>query len=502
MGNTMIPWEPDKSYFKSQEEWLKLKAQVEEMDKGYWEKYNSQVASSLSDSEAVDAEMSLTRSAVADNLRREGVVDNYKTELDAIKAAYGYVPPQKPEPPKPWHGEFWDDPGNNFVDWLTSWDIHDIMMLASIVSLFIPGLQGVGLAMRGFRITEVTAMGLGLTDAALLSAAIDLADAGIWLSEGNTRMAGLSVLFAFIPFAVESGVVKSVFKSALSDAKMALKFLLACPDFLTKSVTNMTMKELFEYTKLSLKPEIQAALKIVVENASKLTAMIKESSMRIMDKAEQMFGKTKIAEYTVTALNYSVKGFTKIGVPLVKAGVTLGGYMELGIMYNTGVDDYNEIVETPKSVVEKILGKNSWDVVKNEFGSDGSSGDNLLLKNAVVSGWRPGMLVPIEFQTKTYKKRNQNNKKPENINIDVDDQSKMEKILSPSSSETKKEIQKQTKEKSQEVINYGPKVESITDEGWEKFIKEAKEEVLQEEGDNLKTESTWVKFLKNKHIIN
>jgi hypothetical protein len=496
MGMGMIPWEPDPSYFKSQEEWLELKKQVEEMEKGYWEKYNQQVPSTLKDVQSVDYEMSITRNMVADNLRKQGVVDNYKTELDAIKAAYGYIPPEKPEPAKPWHGEFWKDPGDNFVDWLTSWDVHDIMMLASIVSLFIPGLQGVGLAMRGFRMTEVTAMGLGITDAALLSAAVDLADAGIWLSEGNSRMAGLSVLFAFLPFAVESTSVKAVFKDALGDAKMALKFLLACPDFLTKSVTTMTMKELFEYTKLSLKPEIQAALKAIAENASKLTTMIKNSSARIFSKAEQMFGQTKVADYIVTSLNYSAKGFKKIGVPLVKAGVTLAGYMEIGSMYNTGVDDYNEVIETPKTVVEKIIGKNSWELVKNEFGSDGSSGDNLLLKNAVVSGWRPGMLVPIEFQTETYKKRIQTNKKTNVSDVSPEDLKKLEEIIKTSNA-VKENIKEKAQQKTKEVIDFSSEVELVTDEEWKRIVESA----LEEEQSELQNESMWFKFLKNKNII-
>jgi hypothetical protein len=40
---------------------------------------------------------------------------------------------------------------------------------------------------------------------------------------------------------------------------------------------------------------------------------------------------------------------------------------------------------------------------KKTFGSSGSKDDNLLMINAIKSGWKPGNPVPPKFQTQKYK---------------------------------------------------------------------------------------------------
>jgi hypothetical protein len=378
------------------------------------------------------------------------------------------------------------------------------MMLASLIAIVIPGLQGVGLAMRAFSVGEVTALGLGLTDAALLSAAIDLLDAGIYIAEGNTRMAGLSVLFAIIPFAIESSVIKNVFKAGSQMTKDAIKFLMACPDFLTKTVTTMSMKELAEYTKMMLKPEIQAALKIIAENGSKLQRLIKEGAEKIKSVGSKKFGTKTVAEYTSAALNFSANGLKTVGVPLVKAGATLGGYLAVGEVYNYGVDKVNEIAETPKSVVERIIGKGSWEIVKSQFMSDGSVKDNNLLKLAVLSGWTPGMPVPTQFQTDTYKKSQEKQKsqtktvETESEKITSEDIEKIVKIVK--SSESIDAIINEENKKTEKKVHDFVKIKIVTDQEFEEIRRKAIEEVSQEE-QKLNNESKWIKFLKTNHIV-
>lgn len=473
------------------------------------------IPSSIPGYEDIDWEMDMIKQNMSQQVSDLNTYDTYLGEFKSIQLYFGYTPPTKPEAKKPWQGEFWEigKIGDNFVDWLDSWDIHDILMLASLVALVIPGLQGVGLAMRAFGIAEATALGLGLTEAALLSAAIDLLDAGIYLSEGNTRMAGLSVLFAFIPFAIESSVVKGAFREAGQGVKDAIKFIMACPDFLVKNVTTMSMKELAEYTKLMLKPEIQAALKIIAEYGSKIQRMIQDGATKVMSVGDLKFGKKTVAEYTNAVLNFSAKGIKKVGVPLVKAGATLGGYIALGQEYNAGIDKINEIAETPKSVVERLIGKNSWEIVKNEFMSDGSVNDNNLLKSAVLAGWRPGMPVPEEYQTTTYKKSTQEKnqqKKEKTIEqlgqlFTSEDEEQIIEIIK-SSEGTKKLKEKKLEEKKQKVKEHTD-IKTFTDEEFEKILNKAREEEKlinqnnDQSGSDIRTESKWVKFLKTNYII-
>jgi hypothetical protein len=456
----------------------------------------------------IDWEMDMIRQNMTQQFSDLNTYETYIGEFKAVQLQFGYSAPLKPEVKKPWHGDFWEygKMGDNFVDWLQSWDIHDILMLASLVAIAIPGLQGVGLAMRFAGMTEAAALGLGLTEAALLSAAIDLLDAGIYLSEGNTRMAGLSVLFAFIPFAIDSSVVKGVFREGGEGVKQAIKFIMACPDFLVKSVTTMTMKELAAYTKLMLKPEIQAALKVIAEYGSKIQRMIQEGAAKVMSVGDAKFGKKTIAEYTNAALNFSAKGLKSVGVPLVKAGATLGGYIALGQDYNAGIDEINKISETPKSVVERILGKDSWGIVKNEFMSDGSVNDNNLLKTAILNGWRPGIPIPEQFQTSSYKKANQEKKEKtkEQVEQPISEEN-LKKIIEfmKSPEVTKKLKEEKLKDKEKEISDF-TKQKVVSDKEFEEIIKKAREDeklINQQNQQNAQNESNWVKFLKTNYII-
>lgn len=514
-GMGLIPWEPDPSLF-NKEEYEKLKIDVKQMELDNWEKFNKDIPSKYSDVEAIDYEMIFYKKEVQSALEQVEASNSYMTELSAVKTAFGY---QKPENvvEKPWEKEFWQDwdgkenPFNKSVEWLSTWDIHDVLILSSIVAISIPGLQGVGIAMEVFGIESVTALGLGLTEGALLSAAIDLADAGIYLSEGNVRMAGLSLLFAIIPFVIQSGVIKSVFKESIELSKQALRYLMAVPDALFKSATSMTMKELLDYTKMMLKPEVQAALKVIAENSSLIFQKIQESSGKIFEKAKQVMGDTALGKSVSTALNFSASGFKVIVPPLLKLGITFEGFMAVGKAYHTGVDYYLDIAGTPKSTVEGIVGKGSWDLVKSEFKSDGGSLDNTLLKNAVINGWRPGMVVPIEFQTKSYKlylisQKKQNNQNT-NLTLTPDMEEKIKLMLNNSDAIKTISQEKLTKKK-EEISKFGKTVEVVTDKEFDKMLEQAKKEVQEESQNNQndvdlnQNESSWVKFLNKNFILN
>lgn len=471
---------------------------------------NIDIPSKLKDYKDIDWELDAIRKNVVQQFSELNTYETYVGEFKAVQLQFGYSKELKPEleVKKPWHGDFYEDGkiGENFVYWLTSWDIHDVLMLASLVAMVIPGLQGVGLAMRLTGMSRATALGLGLTEAALLSAAIDLLDAGIYLSESNNRMAGLSVLFAFIPFAVESVLLKTVFKQGAQGVKQAIKFIMACPDFLVKSVTTMTMKELAAYTKLMLKPEIQAALKIIAENGSTLQRMIQEGAAKVLSVGNAKFGTKTIAEYTNAVLNFSAKGLMAVGPPLVKAGATLGGYMALGEAYNAGVDEVQKISETPKTVVERILGKDSWSIVKNQFMSDGSVNDNNLLKKAILSGWRPGMPIPEEYQTSSYKKEHQEKKEKTKEQVKQPIPEDMVAIITEimkSPEVTKKLKEEKLKDKEKEIDDY-TKQKTITEKKWQEILKKAREDeklINQQNQQNAQNESNWVKFLKTNYII-
>ena len=142
---------------------------------------------------------------------------------------------------------------------------------------------------------------------------------------------------------------------------------------------------------------------------------------------------------------------------MVKAGATLGGYIALGAVYNQGVDEINEISETPKSVVERIIGKDSWAFVKSEFMSDGGINDNNLLKKAILNGWKPGIPIPEEYQTSSYKKAHQEKKEKTKEQVKQPIPEDMVAIITEimkSPEVTKKLKEEKLKDKKKEIDDY------------------------------------------------
>jgi hypothetical protein len=99
----------------------------------------------------------------------------------------------------------------------------------------------------------------------------------------------------------------------------------------------------------------------------------------------------------------------KITQGVKKVGKFVAPYAASYVAYNKGYDYVQR--NTPKTKAEKE--KIDWAFVKTAFGSSGSKEDNNLLNNAWNNGWRPGNIVPKQFQTALYQKNN--NEETENI---------------------------------------------------------------------------------------
>jgi len=174
----------------------------------------------------------------------------------------------------------------------------------------------------------------------LLSLGFGLADAALYYKEGDTKTAGLVGLFASIP-----GV------GGLS-AKLGL--------------TKWSAKALGELGKKistgsKLLPQEVKAAKIVAKNKNLILKQIKSN--------------------------------------LAKAGATVGGYVAAGGAYSKAYDEVQK--NTPRVKVESE--GMDWEFVKSAFGSSGTKQENILLNKAWTKGWRPGKIVPQNFQTVAYK---------------------------------------------------------------------------------------------------
>jgi hypothetical protein len=393
----------------------------------------------------------------------------YDEEVEMLQMSFGKKTDKQKEEERlsnrPWYVRAAD---------ITNYDVHDWMMLISLTCMILPGLQGVGLATRAMGLSEVTALGIGLTDAAIVAAAVDLIDAGIYVSEGNWELAGLSVLFAFIPFAIESEFVKRIGKQGLQ--KMA-EFAKAVPDVFLKSTVNMTMEELYQYTKIILDDDVKRAIKAMAENSSELIDTMKGAYKRTSEKILGESGAKILNDGIQKSLKFSYDGVKylapKIG-SLGKAGMVFGGYMAMGEVYHKTIDYTNEnILKTPKSIAESF--GLDWNLLKSEFHSDGSEKDNKLLKDALMMGWRPGIPVPLQFQTGLYKKWLSEQSKKVKEKISSSDFEKQLTDLLMNHVVTEKLVEEKTKEEKVKVEKWADEndgeIDKMGDEILEKYKK-------------------------------
>lgn len=327
----------------------------------------------------------------------------YKEDCDLLASTFGQKTSEQKYQEEKENASWYD---------VTYWDVHDWLMVASVACFLIPGLQGVALAGRSLSLfgaaeAATTALSLGLTDAALLSSAFDLLDAGIYVSEDNWKSAGLSVLFAFVPIAVDSGILKGISSKGV---KLITDFLKSVPDAFLKANGQMSMRELYEYTKVILDGKVQKVIKEVSKKSADIIDLMNTSSGNILKTAAKKIGSSTVVKSTATVVKVSAKGMVGLLKFGTKAGLVLGGYGGMTIAYDYGVEVYQEnIAKSPRTVIEDA--RFPWESLKSEFGSDGSANDNNLLKQVFLLGWRPGMPIPTEFQTTTYKKRLADQKK-------------------------------------------------------------------------------------------
>jgi len=187
-----------------------------------------------------------------------------------------------------------------------------------------------------------------------ISAGIGLADAKMYYDEGDTKTAGLVALFSCIP-----GV------GGLSTKLGLTKW--------TSKALGELGKKISMGSKL-LPQEIQAA-KIVAKNKNLILADIKASPVIAKQIAKQVA--------------------TTVG----KTAATVGGYVAAGGAYSKAYDAAQKNTPRAKSESEGL----DWTFVKTAFGSSGTEQDNTLLNQAWTKGWRPGKIVPQNFQTTAYK---------------------------------------------------------------------------------------------------
>ena len=187
-----------------------------------------------------------------------------------------------------------------------------------------------------------------------ISAGIGLYDAKMYYDEGDTKTAGLVGLFACIP-----GI--GGLASKLGLAKWTSKAL------------GELGKKISIGSKL-LPQEIQVA-NIIAKNKNLILAEIKASPVIAKELAKQA-AKT-----------------------LGKTAATVGGYAAAGGAYSKAYDAAQKNTPRAKAESEGM----DWAFVKSAFGSSGTEQDNTLLNQAWTKGWRPGKIVPQNFQTTVYK---------------------------------------------------------------------------------------------------
>ena len=256
---------------------------------------------------------------------------------------------------------------------------HDGLLLVAVGVFAIPLL----LAAAGASTAVVSGAFLG---AQIVSTSADITDALLYLNQGNLEMAGLSAIFAVLPFvpnlaryskeAIESAVKKYSKGTALSKAESDI-------------VTQLTKKE--------TKEQITKAAE--QEASKKLTPEIGKSVSQGIAKVKNMVSKG--ANITTKAMNTTIGG----------VATTLVGFYVVGQKYQDAVVSYKKSQLSPFQIYEKLLSQKkislSWNDLKWVFGSDGSVSDNQKLGTALLSGYNgensnEWLYKNTDFRTKTW----------------------------------------------------------------------------------------------------
>jgi hypothetical protein len=198
-----------------------------------------------------------------------------------------------------------------------------------------------------------------------ISAGIGLADAAMYYNEGDKKTAGMVGLFSIIP-----GIGGLTGKLGLG------------------KVTSKMMASIGKKVSAGLKltaGETQIVNKIA-QNRNLIQAEIKKLGADAGISAAKQNVKKRLVRKNIAAKTGKFVG-TKVAP-----------YVGTGIAYSKGYDYVQKY--TPKT--KSQLGGYKWDFVRTSFGSSGTKEENDLLNQAWDKGWRPGQVVPTEFQTKQY----------------------------------------------------------------------------------------------------
>ena len=340
-----------------------------------------------------------------------------------------------------YYPEKWKEKNDDSVD------THVILFAVAVGVFAIPLL----LAAAGASATVIAAAGLG---AQIVSTAADTADAIVYLQEGDLEMAGLSAIFAVLPFVPNlSRYGKNLIKDAVTKESKGLQLTKQEAEViseLNKKETGQQIEAAAEDIAKSKKtPDIETA---IIKGKSKIKTILKTGGENI-----SKISKTKTAEFLSV----------------------LAGFYLVGQGYTKAVEAYKKYNKGPFEIYQVLLksGKisTSWEDLKFTFGSTGTKEDNEKLGAALLSGYtdknsEDWLYNNPEFQTQTWKEKflpniivrkkresaYDNLKKNDNIN-DEDNKIIQQDVLTSEDGVTHsvdeyREINKKAKEEN--IINY------------------------------------------------
>jgi hypothetical protein len=149
-------------------------------------------------------------------------------------------------------------------------DTHDVLLLVAVGVFAIPLL----LAAAG---ASAVVVGAATTGAMVVSSSADVADAVLYLDEGDLEMAGLSAIFALLPFVPNlarfgKGVIKNAVTGYSKGAKLTTEELKVIEE-LSKKETQKLLKEAAEKQAASkMTPEMTKTInKVTAELENKIT---------------------------------------------------------------------------------------------------------------------------------------------------------------------------------------------------------------------------------------
>jgi hypothetical protein len=238
-------------------------------------------------------------------------------------------------------------------------DTHVILFAVAVGVFAIPLL----LAAAGASASVIAAAGLG---AQIVSTAADTADAIVYLQEGDLEMAGLSAIFAILPFVPNlSKYGKNLIKDAVTKESKGLQ------------LTKQESEVISELNKKETGQQIEAAAEDIAK--SKKTPDIETAISKGKSKIKTIFktGGENLSKISKT------KNAEVIG--------TLAGFYLVGQGYNKAVESYKKSKRTSLDIYNTLLKagklKLSWEDLKWKFGSSGSKEDNEKLGAALLDGY-------------------------------------------------------------------------------------------------------------------